>query len=181
MIQKKREILLHPIRMRIFTEVTGGNATAKTIGAAMPDVPPATLYRHINKLVEAGFLQVVEEIPIRGTVERVYGIGTSGLSPEELRGMGTDELRLATNMILGGFLIDFERYLETRQVDQLDPIAEGFDFTKSQIHLSDKEYFQLREDLWAILQPVINHNPSPERRRRVFSFLFIPLEGPKGE
>jgi hypothetical protein len=181
MTQKKRDILLHPIRMRIFSEVTGGNATAKTIGAAMPDVPQATLYRHINKLVDTGFLQVVEEIPIRGTVERVYRIGTSGLSPEELRGMGTDELRMATQMILSGFLVDFERYIESRQVDQLDPIAEGFDFTKSQIHLTDKEFYQLREDLWAILQPVINHKPSPGRRRRVFSFLFIPLEGPKGE
>jgi DNA-binding transcriptional ArsR family regulator len=181
MTQKRRDILLHPIRMRIFSEVTGGNATAKTIGAAMPDVPQATLYRHINKLVETGFLKVVEEIPIRGTVERVYSIGASGLLPEELRGMGTDELRMATNMILGGLLADFERYIESRQVDLLDPIAEGFDFTKSQIHLSDEEFFQLREDLWTILQPVIHHKPSPDRRRRIFSFLFIPLEGPKGE
>ncbi len=176
MTRKKRDILIHPIRMRIFSEVTGGNATAKTIGEALPDIPPATLYRHINKLVEAGFLRVVEEIPVRGTVERVYGIGTTGLSPEELRGMGPEELRRVANLILSGLLLDFERYISTRRAETIDPIEEGFEFTKSQVHLNDQEFQQLKDALWEILQPVLENKPTPGRRRRTISYLFIPLE-----
>jgi hypothetical protein len=162
--------------MRIFIEVTGGNTTAKSLAKALPDVPQATLYRQINKLTEAGFLVVVDEIPVRGTVERVYGIGTSGLSPEELRGMDADELRQAVNLILSGFLSDFERYLESRSGGAIDPIAEGFEFTKSQVHLTDEEFNRLKEDLWAVLEPVLKNEAAANRRLRTFSYLFIPLE-----
>jgi hypothetical protein len=35
-------------------------------------------YRHINRLAEGGVLEVVDERPIRGTVERVYAVAETG-------------------------------------------------------------------------------------------------------
>lgn len=176
MTERVRDILLHPIRMRIFAEVTGGNATAKMIGAALPDIPQATLYRHIGKLLEAGFLEVVDEIPVRGTVERVYKIGRSGLSSDELTDMNVNELRAALNTILGGFLSDFDRYLRSKSGGSIDPLVEGFEFSKAQVHLTDEEFLQVRAELQEILEPLMNYKPSKGRRRRSFAYLFIPLE-----
>jgi DNA-binding PadR family transcriptional regulator len=176
MTERKRDILLHPVRMRIFTEITGGQTTAKALAQTLPDIPPATLYRHLKKMVEAGFLIIVDEIPIRGTVERVYAIGTTGLSPEELSGMGVEELRGAVNMILSGFLGDFERYLGSKQGEQINPIEEGFEFSKAQLHLTDVEFARLKQDLWAVVEPMTELPPSSDRKRRTFSYLFIPLE-----
>jgi len=180
MTMRTRDILLHPIRMRIFAEVTGGNATAKTIGEALPDVPPATLYRHINKLLESGFLEVVDEIPIRGTVERVYKIGRSSLSPDELADMEVDELRTAINTILGGFLTDVDRYVRSHPGGSIDLLAEGFEFSKAQIHLTDEEFMQVRADLAKLIEPLMQHKPTENRRRRSFAYLFIPLQASDG-
>jgi DNA-binding transcriptional ArsR family regulator len=176
MTERARDILLHPVRMRIFAEVTGGNATAKTIGMALPDVPQATLYRHINKLLEGGFLEVADEIPIRGTVERVFKIGKSGLSSNELAGMDADELRSTLNTILGGFISDIDRYLGSHHGGSVDPLAEGFEFSKAQIHLTDDEFRQVQKELRNLLEPLVHFRPSKDRRRRSFAYLFIPLE-----
>lgn len=176
MTERMRDILLHPIRMRIFAEVTGGNATAKAIGSALPDIPQATLYRHISKLLEAGFLEVMEEIPIRGTVERVYGIGRSGLSSDDLTNMEMNELRAALNIVLGGFLSDFDRYQRSYHSGSIDPLAEGFEFSKAQVHLTDEEFMQVRTELQKILEPLTKRKPAKDRRRRSFAYLFIPLE-----
>jgi hypothetical protein len=162
--------------MRIFAEVTGGNATAKSIGSALPDIPQATLYRHINKLLEAGFLEIAEEIPVRGTVERVYSIGRRGLSPDELSDMDVSELRAALNTILGGFINDFDRYLSSHAGGAIDPLVQGFEFSKVQVHLTDEEFTHVREELAKIIEPLMKHKPAKDRRRRSFAYLFIPLE-----
>ena len=162
--------------MRIFAEVTGGNATAKAIGAALADVPQATLYRHLNTLLQAGFLEVADEIPIRGTVERVYKIGRSGLSPDELSDMEADELRAVLSIILGGFLNDLDRYLSSHPGGSIDPLAEGFDFSKAQVHLTDEEFMQVRDEIRKVLEPLLKHEQTQGRRRRSFAYLFIPLE-----
>lgn len=41
------------------------------------DVPPASLYRHVARLVDAGVLAVVAERRVRGAVERTHVLRTS--------------------------------------------------------------------------------------------------------
>ena len=43
-----------------------------TIRKALPDIPIASLYRHIKILADSSILMVVGENRIRGTVESVY-------------------------------------------------------------------------------------------------------------
>ena len=171
-----RDILLHPVRMRIFVEVTGGPATARSRAEALPDVPQATLYRHINALAEAGFLKVIEENPKRGTVERVYGLGASGLTADDLRGMTIEELRNALHIVVGGLVADFERYAESKGDSTIDPIAEGFEITKTHIHLSDEEFIQLNNELFSILKPRLENHPTKSRKRRMLSYMFMPID-----
>ena len=46
--------------------------TVKEIRKALPDIPSASLYRHIKILADSSILMVVGENRIRGTVESVY-------------------------------------------------------------------------------------------------------------
>ncbi len=46
--------------------------TDKEIRKALPDIPIASLYRHIKILADSSILMVVGENRIRGTVESVY-------------------------------------------------------------------------------------------------------------
>ena len=61
-------MILHPVRWRIIRAASGGAITAQRLVAQMPDVPKATLYRHLNTLANAGLLRLVEQRRVRGTV-----------------------------------------------------------------------------------------------------------------
>jgi DNA-binding transcriptional ArsR family regulator len=176
MAKTKLDIMLHPARMRILHEVTGGKTTAKLLAEALPDIPQATLYRHLRLMTEADVLKVVEEIPIRGTVERVYAVGAASLSPDDLRGMGKVQTHRAFTTILSGLLGDFERYLHSKPDADIDLIADGFEYSKGQVHLTDAEFTELNRALWAVIEPATKLPPSSERKRRTFSYLFIPIE-----
>jgi DNA-binding transcriptional ArsR family regulator len=68
-------IMLNPTRMRIVQAFASRNTmTANEVCEAIHDVPRTTLYRHINILIEASILTIVEEKRIRGSVERTLAL-----------------------------------------------------------------------------------------------------------
>lgn len=52
----------------------------------MPDVPSASLYRHIKILNDSAFIIVVEENRICGTVENVYSLNREALEVDDENG-----------------------------------------------------------------------------------------------
>jgi DNA-binding transcriptional ArsR family regulator len=174
MTNSKANLLLHPIRMRIIVEISGGRMTVKELAQAMPDVPQATLYRHVKALTEGGILSVVEENPVRGTVEHVYAVRSASLTAEDLAHLSKDELLHAGTMVITGFLGDFRRYLEGEDEAHMDVIADGLDFTKLQLNLSDDELRDFRQELWRVVQSKMQNVPSSGRKRLIFSYLIIP-------
>ena len=66
------EIVMNPARQRIFQYLLiHETGTVKEMRKALPDIPSASLYRHVKILLDNGILTVVEENRIRGTVESV--------------------------------------------------------------------------------------------------------------
>src|SRR5258708_12373736 len=75
MAMTKADLIIHPGRLRIIQAFGGGRRlTAQELAALVPDIPRASLYRHLNLLVDAGVLAVVEERPVRAIQERVYSL-----------------------------------------------------------------------------------------------------------
>lgn len=67
------EIAMNPARQRIFQYfLLHETGTVKEIRKALPDIPSASLYRHIKILADSSILMVVGENRIRSTVESVY-------------------------------------------------------------------------------------------------------------
>ena len=68
------DLLLHPVRLRIVQAFLGdrGAHHHDAPAAELPDVPAASLYRHVARLVDAGVLAVVAERRVRGALERTY-------------------------------------------------------------------------------------------------------------
>ena len=87
MSNKKIDNILHPIRMKVLQTLIGGRQlTVQQIGERLTDVPQATLYRHLNKLLETEILTVVAEKKVRGTTEKVLAINENAnlLTEKEL-------------------------------------------------------------------------------------------------
>ena len=173
MSQTKADVLLHATRIRIFVALFRRPMTPQQIAKVLPDIPQATLYRHINTLQKAGLLEVVQETPVRGTVEKVYAIveeEASIATAETLRATPEDQLRYFT-AFTGYLLSQLQLYL---QQDKLDYKADGLSYRTAPVYLTQEEFEQMTKDMQEILTPLYGQEATPERRRRLLSVVIIP-------
>ena len=83
------ELLINPVRQRIFQYLlVHETASVKDIRKALPDIPSASLYRHMKLLADNSILTVVGENRIRGTVESIYRLDRSALELDDAEGAG---------------------------------------------------------------------------------------------
>lgn len=81
------EIVMNPARQRIFQFfLLHETGTVKELKKALPDIPSASLYRHIKILADCSILMVVDENRIRGTVESVYQLNKDAMATEDETG-----------------------------------------------------------------------------------------------
>ena len=109
------DLLLHPVRLRIVQAFLGDRAlTTSELRAELLDVPPASLYRHVARLVDAGVLSVVAERRVRGAVERTYVLRVSAarINLDDIERMSREDHRHAFMAFVAGLLGDADRYIE---------------------------------------------------------------------
>jgi len=170
------DVLLHPVRLRIVQAFLGDRAlTTGTLAAELSDVPPASLYRHVARLVDAGVLAVVAERRVRGAVERTYVLRASAalITPDKVATMSRDEMRQAFIAFVAGLLGDVDRYLARPDVD---PTRDGASFRLAGLWLDDAEYAELLRELTRVLQPAAANPPRAGRKRRILATVLLPGE-----
>ena len=166
------EAILHPVRMRIITALNGRQRTTAQLASALPDVPQATLYRHLKRLLNAGLVSVVDRRPVRGVLEKVYALSGSGVvSPESIARMTPDDWRRAFSAYTASLMGQFEVYLQSEPADLA---ADRVSFRTAPLYLSDSETAQLLSDVRALVAAAGANDPAPDRRRRLFSTVLVP-------
>jgi DNA-binding transcriptional ArsR family regulator len=172
----KADLLLHPIRLQIITAISSQQMTAKELSGIIPEVPLTTLYRHINTLVEGGLLKVVEETQIRGTIERTYAMAISpSLKSEDLQGMTRQEYQQAFLIYLSSLMSAAQHYLGSKEENEtFNPLTDGVELSLGTLHLSEEEYHSMNQHILEIMIPMAKNPPAPNRKRRFFTYLFIP-------
>ena len=167
------DLLLHPVRLRIVQAFLGERPlTTSELSAELSDVPPASLYRHVARLVDAGVLQVVSERRVRGALERTYmlRLAAASIGPDEIASMSADEHRQAFIAFVAGLLADVDRYL---QREDADPLRDGVGYRLAGMWLDDAEYAELLRDLVRMLQPRLANAPRKGRRRRILATVLL--------
>jgi helix-turn-helix protein len=168
------DLLLHPVRLRIWQAFMGDRALTTTqLKTELPDVPVATLYRQVARLVDGGVLNVVAERRVRGSLERTYVLRThaSTIGLDELEKMTPDEHRRAFMGFVAGLMSDFDRYLEQEDVDYL---RDKVGYRVAAMWLDDAELEELIRDIIRITQPRLTNVPRPGRRRHIFATVMMP-------
>ena len=173
----KAELVLHPVRMRIVQATAGRQVTAQALGALLPDVPPATLYRQLGALLRGGVLRVIEERRVRGAVERVYTLAEDGARPAlaELAAAQPETHRRYFSVFVASLLDDFAQYLQGAEIDV---IRDGVGYRKAVLYLSDEEYARFAGEFEALLASAQAIQPAPGRRRRFFTRIVMPADAP---
>src|SRR3954463_15009239 len=107
------DVILHPVRMRIIQYLINQQLTAQQLKELLPDIPQASLYRNLKKLVETEVIHIVDEIPNRGTVEKVYSIhdpSKTSISPKDLNKLTKDDHLSLFIKFMANLMGDYERY-----------------------------------------------------------------------
>jgi DNA-binding transcriptional ArsR family regulator len=168
-----RDLLLHPIRLRIVQTLAGAPMTPLQLKERLGDVPQATLYRHLHQLADGGLLEVVDERPVRGTVERTYGVVASSvaLTGDELESATPDDHFRYFATFVGTLLADFAAYL-----DGGDPALHGdrVGYRQVPLWLTDEELDALVDKIRGAVHEHVDNEPSPRRRRRLLTTIVMP-------
>ncbi len=125
--------------------------TTSDLRRELPDVPPASLYRHVARLVEAGVLNVVSERRVRGAVERTYvlRVAAASINLDEVQSMSREEF---------------------------DPVRDGAGYRLAGLWLDDAEFTDFVRDLVRVIGPRLANAPRPGRRRRILGTIMLPGE-----
>ena len=173
------ELALHPVRIRVLRAVAGARLTTHDIAALLPDIPHATLYRHLATLVKAGLIDVVDRRKIRGAEERVYALPTYGAALDAAAlttATPEDHARYFTAFV-ASLLAEFSRYLARERVDFA---ADGAGYQQLVLHLTDAELARFAADLNQIIGPLLGNEPGRGRVPRLLATILLPADQPAG-
>jgi hypothetical protein len=166
--------------MRILLVLAGGGpATAGEIAERVPDVPPATLYRHLNALRRGGVLAVAEERKVRGATERRFVLhpGGASIGHADLAAASRDDHARWFASFLAGLLGAFGRYLDRGSPDFP---RDGVGYREVVLHLSDAELGEMATALNAALMRFVAQPPAEGRTPRLFATVLMPADDVAG-
>jgi DNA-binding transcriptional ArsR family regulator len=177
------DLILHPVRMRVILALASGVPMAVAeIHERMPDVPLATLYRHLKGLREGGIVAVADMQPISSTEKRTRGAiehrfvlqsGAGFLGPGDLSGATADDHVRWFASFVASLLGAFGRYASAGVPDL---VRDGVGYNALVLQLSDSEMQAMSVAVNAALLPFAT-NPSGEgRTARLLATIFLPAD-----
>lgn len=132
------EVFMNPVRQRIIQYLlVHEKGTVKEMKKDLPDVPNASLYRHVKVLNDYEFILVIEEHKIRGTVENVYQLNRAALEVD-------DEDGTAVQVSLLSLCASFAKYFASGHAD---PRKDLLMLTSCTLTLNDDDFIQFLKEL----------------------------------
>ena len=162
------EIVMNPVRQRIFQYLlVHETGTVKEIRKALPDVPSASLYRHMKILTENLILMVVGENRIRGTVESIYSLNKSALEVDDADGV-------AVQTALLGICASFAKYFSGGSPD---PRKDMLMMTTCTLTLTDGEFMNFLSEINQVAVKYMDALVKEGSKTRQITLISAPADG----
>ncbi len=171
MTKSRNTLITHPIRLRIMGTLSERRMTSEQISQLMDDVPPATLYRHINTLIEGELIAVVGERRQQGRTTRELALKDNAglLNRAEIDVQSVEGNTQAVNAFLTGLIAVYASAVRDSSISPGD-----WGLTAYRANLSPKEEAELVRQVHVLLLTACDNPPGRGRRRRVLSFGALP-------
>lgn len=170
----KADLILHPIRLKIVTELANRQMTTTEIAALLPHVARATLYRHIKLLADGGVLEVAGESHVNGAIERTYQVvqGAGRLTRADIVNTSArDHIQYFTTFV--ATLIDsFAGYVRSASLDAM--FEDGLSYNRTVVYLTDHERMQFQAELQTLATRMLALPPDTNRRKYTLAQAVIP-------
>jgi predicted ArsR family transcriptional regulator len=163
------EVVMNPTRQRIvqYLLVHGQGSTGEIL-KELQDIPPASLYRHVKLLLDAGLIEVEKEERIRGAVEKTYRL-------KQNPGGDIKNQDIAAMIQTGLFslMTDFQKYFAQSDAD---PMKDMISFTASTLMMTDEEFTEFLMKLNKIAVEAIKNTSGEARKPRRLTLISSPGE-----
>ena len=165
------ECISNPIRLQFYLAIQNGSCSkASEIHSKYPDVPRATMYRHLNHLTKCGLIQVIDETKKRGSVERTYvaakALDLSIDSPD----FNERYFSMFIQYIME-FVVLFHNHCIRPDINVLE---EKSGFSMAPIYASDEELEEAMRKISSIIQELMVSVPTESRKRRTIGMIISP-------
>lgn len=175
------DVLVHPTRMRIVRAFAGqAELTVRDLAKDLGDIPQATLYRHLNRLSQAGVLTVTSETPVRGALERSYRINpkATAVPAEDIGTIDPETHQKYFSVFVASLLEDFGRYTRTGDVDV---VRDGVHYLQVPILATPEEFTSFMGEWAALIKKFAKHGATKHRIRRMVSIITLPEKSAKAK
>ena len=174
MTEKLMEYLTHPIQSRLIIDVMAqGKTTAKTLASMNKNIPQATLYRYLKKMVADGVLEIAGERKVRNVTEKIYAMGIDfpAYTEKMLRENAGETYLGMFQQFTIGLLNAFSAYCAS---DNIDLLNDGSGFRVTSIYASLSELKELSGKIQALIAPYQNREAAPMRKAHSIAVIITP-------
>ena len=169
MNNKYMEACMNSTRQRIIQVImTKKEATSGEIGEELPDVPRASLYRHLKVLLNAEVIVVVRETNKRGSMEKTYA-----LAPQMPYEDSNEEYHSLIQSVLMGLQGEFHRYFSG---EDPDPQRDLLTVASASLMMSDGEMIDFLTEYGELIQKYMPNKPGEGRKVRKVTVVVSPNE-----
>ncbi|MCS6843401.1 MAG: helix-turn-helix domain-containing protein [Caldilineales bacterium] len=175
MLLRNFDVVNHPVRMRIYQALHGTRLSINQLAQLLPDVPKPSLYRHINRMLEAGVVEIADTRMVHGIEERIF-TSTQGLIDPEAINTPEGLEKFADHVSLYGTFVaqDLAQYLLSKGDPDLDNVAAR----EYVFYATQEEFLQVREAIFELLARLEENPPAPGRIQRRMWLITHPLRAP---
>jgi DNA-binding transcriptional ArsR family regulator len=173
-LDQRLKVLLHPARLRLVHAIRiAGELTTAELCARLPDLPKATIYRHVERLLRGGVLEVASERKVRGVSERRLCLAAGAtVSVEDARDMReAADHRQAFTAAMAALMADFNVYLDRADAR---PFEDEVSYRQFVVWLTPDERSRLIAELTRIVIALSGNSPGGKRMPHVLSTVFFP-------
>ncbi|KQL35447.1 helix-turn-helix domain-containing protein [Psychrobacillus sp. FJAT-21963] len=149
-MRNKVEVIMHPVRMKILQALMqnkeDGVSTLEMI-AIIKDVPQATLYRHIQILVDENIIKIVKERKVRSVTEKFYALNEEAarLSEEDWKHLSKEQKLNYISYYQLVLLSQYQNYLTLLEVEE--NIEDTATFSLLELTLSSEQFTLFQNEL----------------------------------
>ncbi len=146
----KAEILMHPVRMKITQALMRNKEDGLTpfeMLEVIQDVPQATLYRHIQVLLEADVIRILKEKKVRSVTEKHYTLNEEAarLNAEEWKNLNKEKKLSYISYYQLSLMTQYQNYL--LNLEQNKSAEDRATFSLLELKLDDRQFENFQTEL----------------------------------
>ncbi len=158
-MSNKTEIIMHPVRMKICQALMRNKENGLTpleMIKIIKDVPQATLYRHIQIMVDYNIIRVIKEKKVKSVSEKYYV-----LNEEEAR-LDQKEWKEASTEEKLNYISSYQLLLMTQYQNYLNKLEEqnrkedGATFSVVELKINEEHFLQFQNELNELMTKYYN-------------------------